>query len=294
MENQLKPSAKVIADSVSRRGNRLTTLEITCHRFVLAEFNTHRKFSRNSASSRAIPYMKKDGTGGMRERVMENPALPLVWASEQRGMQGGAELLGEPLAAAKEAWLRARDAVVLETDYLHRLGLHKSLINRLLEPWMWHTIICSSTEWANFWVQRCSPLAQPEMRIPAELMESAIRALEGSTPTFLDEGEYHTPYVDKDEVPNVQDRKRVSVARCARVSLLTHDGVRDWNLDLDLYAKLVTAKPPHASPLEHVATPCTCPPPREWVWDKERSRWDGMHLGNFDGWDQHRHEALGA
>jgi hypothetical protein len=51
-------STKILADSISPDGVRLTTLEVVMPRIVLAEFNTHRMLSRNSASSRAIPIEK--------------------------------------------------------------------------------------------------------------------------------------------------------------------------------------------------------------------------------------------
>lgn len=262
--------AKVIADSVSPEGHRLTTMEVRFHRFVLAEFNTHRVFSRNSASSRAIPFAKQV------ERVMTDPAVPVVWASEQRGMQGGDELSEDTRRVASNQWLIARDAAVSNAKELDRFGVHKSIVNRLLEPFMWHTVIVSATEWDGFWAQRCSPLAQPEIRVAAEAM---CVAYYGSTPDKLEYGEWHLPYVSTHEYLSldIETVRRISVARCARVSYLTHDGKRDIQADLDLYNKLVTADPMHASPLEHVATP---------------SEWDDCltpEPGNFTGWLQLRH-----
>ena len=98
--------AKVLADSRSPAGYRLTTLEATFPRFVLAEFNTHRVFSRNSASSRAIPIAKQ------LRRVLEDPYVPIEFGSNQPGMQAGAALDGEKREAAEREWLRARDDAV--------------------------------------------------------------------------------------------------------------------------------------------------------------------------------------
>lgn len=95
-----QPSAKIIADSISPDGVRLTTMEVVMHRFVLAEFNTHRVFSRNSASSRAIPYDK------IRSRVLNDVAFPVEWASEQRGMQGGIALGGTDELFCAQEWER--------------------------------------------------------------------------------------------------------------------------------------------------------------------------------------------
>lgn len=262
--------AKIIADSITDRGDRLTTMEVRIHRFVLAEFNTHRVFSRNSASSRAIPLAKQI------ERVQTDPASPLVWPAEQRGMQGGESLSDEAIHDARDEWSMARDDAVRRAAGLHQLGpegdekLHKSLPNRLLEPFMWQTIVVTATAWENFFAQRCSPLAQPEIRAAAEMMQDAYLT---STPRLLKEGEWHLPYVesedwealsrllkDQDEM-GILGRSmyswmvKISAARCARVSYLTQDGKRDISEDLDLYDRLDSADPPHWSPLEHVATP---------------------------------------
>ena len=256
--------AKVILDSISPTDKRVTTIEVKLHRFVLAEFNTHRAFSRNSASSRAIPLSKQI------ERVMEDPAIPVAWASEQKGMQGGDEI--ERTDIAESLWLRARNEAVNAAQGLANTDVHKSIANRLLEPFMWQTIICTATEWSGFWQQRCSPLAQPEIRVAAEAMREAYEA---STPQELHYDEWHTPYIQPDELRlDTEVRKRISAARCARVSYLTHDGTRSLDADLSLYNRLVTAEPPHWSPLEHVATPAgtnDSPP------------------GNLRGWWQLRH-----
>lgn len=267
-----EPSARVAADSVSPDGVRLTTLEVTLHRFVLAELNTHRVFSRNSASSRAIPVHKQV------ERVVGDPAMPVEFGSNQRGMQAGAPLVGEAADEARRHWLAARDAAVEATEALRELGVHKQVTNRLLEPFMWHTVIVSSTEWDGFWEQRCSPLAQPEIRVAAEAMRAVFDA---STPEPVGLGGWHLPYVDAehDAELDATQRTQVSAARCARVSYLTHDGVRDVAKDLELYERLVTARPPHWSPLEHVATP---------------GEPGAAVPGNFRGWQQLRHLTVEA
>jgi thymidylate synthase ThyX len=270
----MSTSAKVIADSVTINNHRLTTLEVVMHRFVLAEFNTHRVFSRNSASSRAIPLKKQI------DRVKMNIALPVSWPAEQSGMQGGDELKPNQVDEARHVWAEARDDAIYHATRLGQLGVHKSIANRLLEPFMWHTVIVSSTEWANFFRQRCSPLAQPEIREAAEAMRDAISA---STPFILGPKNWHMPYIydnDRDECDSYADLPMISVARCARVSYLTHDGKRSLDEDLKMYHRLIEADPPHASPLEHVARPNN---PGE----------DGLRMGNFKGYRQMRHEVLG-
>ena len=261
-------SVKVVADSLSPDGVRLTSLELVIHRFTLAEWNTHRKFSRNSASSRAIPVET------MIQRVRADPAWPLVWPCEQPGMSGGAELRGMDLNDAEQlfhdvwSFTTQRIGLYLENHPDKATRLHKSLVNRLIEPFMWHTMLITSTEWENFYRQRCAPTAMPEFRIPAEMVRDAIEA---SDPVEMDWFEWHTPYIGlnvDDAVLEILDRLRVSVGRCARTSYLTHDGQRDVAKDIQLYEDTL-AKYGHWSPLEHVAV---CLP----------ARWEEPHFGNFD------------
>lgn len=266
------PSARVITDSVSPEGVRLTTLVVRFHRFVLAEFNTHRVFSRSSASSRAIPVQR------MYELFLQGPAYPVEWPAEQAGMQGGEPLTGDALIDAEQLWLNAFSDVKTRVgrylaDHPKETRVHKSILNRLMEPFLFHEVIVASTEWNNFFTQRCSPLAQPEIRAAAELMQAAINS---STPTQLDYGDWHLPFISPDELGEwpLYRQIRVAVARCARVSYLNHDGVYDPASDERLFRRLVTATPPHHAPLEMVATP------QELLM---------VHLGNFQGWFQLRH-----
>lgn len=266
------PSARVIADSICN-DHRITTMEVKIHRFMLPEFMTHRAFSRNSASSRAIPAHKN------MQRVADEPALPLVWPSEKKGMQGGPPLRTSEATAAREVWLSARDHAVQSVENLIDLGVHKSVANRLLEPFLHHTILITATDWDDFYTQRLrpqngsEPLAQAEIVVAAEAM---WRAQNNSTPEKLAVGHWHLPYISTTELAAMptQQAVRVCVARCARVSYLTQNGVRDPQQDLALYERLITADPPHFSPLEHAATPAT---PQE------------TPRGNFSGWHQLRH-----
>jgi thymidylate synthase ThyX len=278
-----QPYATIITDSISEQGHRLTTFEVRFHRFVLAEFNTHRVFSRNSSSSRAIPYRKQT------ERVTDDPAYPLRWISEKKGMQGGDELPEDKRWIVHRNWTHARDSAVMYAQRLDESGVHKSLVNRLIEPFMWHTVIVSSTAWSNFFQQRVSPLAQPEIQAVATLM---LAEYESSEPKYLEEGDWHLPYIRDDDwdEAGVTDLIKVSVARCARVSYLTHDGVRSLDKDYELYERLITSSPMHASPLEHVATPDS------WNIRKESIPHSTLEftlprVGNFVGWRQHRLEV---
>jgi thymidylate synthase ThyX len=265
-------SAKVIADSYSEyTEQRITTVEVTIHRFVLAELNTHRVFSRNSASSRAIPILKQIA------RILNEPAIPVEWGSNQSGMQAGTPLQGKAARKAERQWRRAAKSAIKHAKKLNKMGVHKQIVNRLLEPFMWHTVIITSTEWENFFSQRCSPLAQPEIHVAADHIKAALN---DSTPRILKVGEWHLPYIQPDEqdLP-LATKIQVSVARCARVSYLTQDGIREIVKDIELFERLTTAEPPHWSPLEHVATPLT-----------PYGRQGGVNpTGNFQGWGQLRH-----
>lgn len=272
------PSAKVIADSVSPQGVRITTLEVEFHRFVLAEFNTHRVFSRNSASSRAIPYKK------MRTKALESLAYPVSWPAEQKGMQGGDEVSEIAQVISKETWVEARDAAVQAGDCLYEWGVHKSVINRLLEPFIPHKAIVTATDWTGFFDQRLHPAAQPEIHQLAKEMHHAMQA---SEPKIVQNNDWHTPYIENTDIEKIFSSDwelqfdnpieailAVSAARCARVSYETHDGVRDVEKDYELYSRLKDHKPAHASPFEHVARP--------------HVTGDAYHSGNFKGWEQLR------
>jgi len=297
--------AKVLADSLSPAGYRLTTLEAAFPRFVLAEFNTHRVFSRNSASSRAIPIAKQ------LRRVLEEPYVPIEFGSNQPGMQAGPALTGEKREAAEREWLRGRDDAVRRVlglvaspdalaggaDLLEILGqveeairdksqpsewlnVHKQVANRLLEPFMWHTVIVTATEWDNFWNLRCHPDAQPEIRLVAEKMRAAVEA---SEPGELGWDEWHLPLVraeDREQVGSSEDLIKISAGRCARVSYLTHAGKRDLQADIELHDRLLESG--HMSPLEHPARPLTSD-------ELAHNEWSG----NFRGWHAYRKSISG-
>jgi len=259
-------SAKVIKDSVGPNGVRITTMELTFPRIVLAEFNTHRVFSRNSASSRAIPVEK------MLARVMSDPFIPVYWGKNQKGMQADEELSEEQVRDATKKWLDARDKAVESARLMMELGVHKQITNRLLEPFLWHTVIVTSTEWSNFFALRTHKDAQPEIRAIAIL---ALDAYNSSEPTFLESGQAHLPLVDDREQLHadgytLMDVIKISVGRCARVSYLTHDGKRDPKADIELCDRLIQAG--HMSPMEHVA------------FAEDHIDW----WGNFRGWKQWR------
>ncbi len=277
--------AKIVLDSISEAGDRLTTMEVTFPRMVLAEFNTHRMFSRNSASSRAIPVEKQLA------RIKADPFIPIYWGKNQSGMQAAVELDEVGIKLAKMDWLVARNMMVSQVESLLSLGLHKQITNRLLEPFMWQTVIVTATDWSNFFALRANPDAQPEIRVIAEMMKEVY---EESQPTLLKLGEWHLPYIQPEERDGVfeftENARRISAARCARVSYLTHDGKRDLDADIVLYDRLVGGG--HMSPLEHVATPAGFERVmdsigQEYVTQAEAEK-PRPYFGNFRGWKQLR------
>jgi thymidylate synthase ThyX len=270
-------AAKILADSLSLGGVRLTTFEATFPRCILAEVNTHRMLSRNAASSRAIPVEK------MIQRVLDNPFIP-EFRLNQKGMQAAEALDGDDADQAKHNWLAARDQAVANARQLHRLNIHKQYVNRLLEPWMWCTMIISATDWANFFALRCHPDAEPSFERIAGMMRNL---LQDSKPKTVGFGDWHLPLIfdeDGDEVLKacgtvqqaLDNLCQISAGRCARVSYLTHNGQRDHSADIELHDRL--AKSGHWSPFEHVATPAA----------DSRS-----YVGNFRGWIQLRNQMPG-
>jgi len=251
-------SARIIADSTFN-GHRLTTVEVRFPRFLVAELNTHRVFSRNSASSRAIPVRRR-----IRD-VLACPFVPEAFGSNKAGMQAGEPLGAFRATFARGAWMAALYAAVACAYLLSVAGVHKQWANRLLEPFAYTTVIISATEWANFFGQRMHKDAQPEMQ---QVAWAIFDAMEGSVPRVLQEGDWHLPYIQSDEVTHPTEKLiRLSVARCARVSYLTHDGRRDHGADMGLYERLLTSG--HLSPFEHPAKA-------------------GGGGGNFWGWTQAR------
>jgi thymidylate synthase ThyX len=211
-----KIKAKIVADSISPQGHRITTMLLTFPRFILAELNTHRVFSRNSASSRAIPFEK------MVKMVEEDPFIPIAWQKDHRRMQGTEYLdpnkkyVWEEIHSAIKAqflegfenedrsqmlelfdryvsdlfnsnspltvvgwWLKIKDMVVASAIILYGFGVTKQLCNRLLEPFMWHTALVTATEFDNFFKLRC-----PQCTYKGEIFKSWKDLLNANLGTF--------------------------------------------------------------------------------------------------------------
>ena len=261
--------AKIIADSTNEAGTRLTTLELNYPRFIHGEVMTHRVFSRNAMSSRAIPVAK------MIEQVRNNPVIPIHWGANQPGMQADNELAN--VVEVESQWRMAARFAADRAEYMAALGLHKQIVNRILEPFQWMRTILTGTEFDNFFELRIHPDAEPHINRLAVEMKSAmdtskpIRRLSVSTHP----DSWHLPYVRNFERErySVLSLCKISAARCARVSYLTHDGAApSLDADLALYERLAGGVPMHASPLEHQAF----------------SGRSTDHSGNLNGWVQFR------
>ncbi len=272
--------AEIICDSLNEHGQRLTTFVLVFPRIVLAEFNTHRMLSRNSASSRAIPFEK------MLKRVEEDPFIPIRWMKEHKGMQGTEYFDECDNDTITKEWLRARDAAITSAQILSNIGVTKQICNRLIEPFIWHTAIVTASDWENFFALRAEEAAEIHIQ---ELAYKMLGAYNTSTPKQLKAGEWHIPFGDNMDTlrlarmtslntidvqnpwsKRMQDAMvKISTARCARVSYLNFEGKDDYEADIKLHDNLL--KSGHFSPTEHSAMAA-----------------DDAWYGNFKGWKQYR------
>lgn len=242
--------ATIICDSQHPvHASRVTTMQVTFHRFVLAEMNTHRLFSKCVSSSRAIP------TYRFIQQVLMDPAVPVSWGRNTKGMQAAEDLDNDTANAVLLEWLTASRKACDYAEFFAKQGVHKQLANRILEPWMYTTATITGTDtaYANFFALRCHKDAQPEIREIACFM---LRAYHASTPRKLVEEEWHLPYVSQHERENYTTEQCIlaSAARCARTSYNNHDGsAADLVKDLELARRLLGQgeNPAHLSPFEH-------------------------------------------
>lgn len=267
-------SATVLADSISLEGVRLLTMELVYPRMVLAEFNTHRVLSKNSASSRAIP------TKRMIQMIRDNPALPASWRMNQSGMQGYEVAPLTTALAGQAIWLEAMEDAIRHAERLDALGLHKQIVNRLTEPFAHMKSVVTGVYWDNFLGLRDHHMADPTI----DALAKAVRAARaGSTPNLLRPGEWHLPYITVEErgTHDGDTLLKVSAARCARTSYNNMSGKRSSvDEDVALHDRLLVDQPIHASPAEHQGRPDV-----KLIGGK----WREQHLhGNLAGFVQYR------
>lgn len=280
-------TANIVLDSISPDGIRLTTLHLRYPRMVHADFMTHRVFSRNGRSSRAVPFSVL---------VRETPYTP-YFMKNQPGMVASEEMEVIDRRKAELIWGRAAHECQKAAQELSELGVHKQWVNRMLEWFGYIDVLVTSTEWANFFALRDEGGAQPEIQ---ELAKAMKEAMENSTPTLLDPklNQWHLPYINyeedfqliKNEVGDINPEEinelllKVSVARCARLTIKPFDGDASIERELKRYALLMESRPVHASPAEHVAIPDT-----RYLSGTGDGLWKNQHEhGNFTGWRQFR------
>ena len=299
--------AKVVAHSKAKEtGIEIVTVHLHYPRCIHSEIMTHRVFSRNARSSRAVPIAK------MIDEIKNKPFIPWHFGKNQKGMQATEECttlvdiqkpavyddydLGPTFTdwvdsmTREDAWLLARDKAVEVAEAFMEAGYHKQIVNRLLEPFMWIDTLVTSTDWANFYALRDHNDAEPHFHDLAVLTKEAIK---NSKPNIIDWEEYHLPYITKEDKENIliktdndwentlEIMKNVSAARCARISYTPFDGVASIDAELERASKLLGI-PSHSSPFEHQARPDWFDGNDKWA---HRNQW-----GNFYGWIQHRHE----
>jgi thymidylate synthase ThyX len=304
---------KLLADSISPAGHRLTSLAVSYPRIIHAEMLRHRVFSRCASSSRAIPVAR------FLDQVENDPYIPEHWGKNQKGMQSGAELSPEECERAVAIWKKIRSGVMDGVRELLELGVHKQWTNRWLEPAQWMTEIITGTEWSNFEHLRVHPAAHPDIqRIAREMVASR----ENSTPTLLSPFEWHLPYIEEADrerarrettSPSECERRlaRVSIGRAARASYLKLDDESNYDKDLARAEDMLGNG--HMSPFEHAARPMTKQEldhyKRNRVVLDDGSQFDSRHdfkvggyedgktvvsvtpyyfCGNFNGWIQYR------
>lgn len=289
----------IIQDSISPNGKRIITYELEYHRYIHAEFMTHRLFSRNAASSRAIPIKT------MHENILKNPATPIVWQKNQAGMQSSVNLEGSELKKAMDCWKAAVEDSLFNSEALLEAGLHKQWANRGTEAYQMMKTVMTTTEDDNWFELRDHEDAQPEIH---ELARCMLEAKEISKPFLLEYGEWHVPYVERSRdhlggsvayrdstgcALSAESALMISASCCAQVSYRKSDDT--FSKAQAIFDRLINSRPQHASPIEHQATPMQSDTaifnfnPIGWekgITHVNRAGYFGS--GNFYGWIQHR------
>ncbi len=264
-------TAKIICDSIGPAGIRLTTMVLKYPRIVHSELMTHRVFSRNAKSSRAIPIAKEI------ESIIKDPYIPSIFYKNKKGMQGGDPLPEDEQLIARNHWINSMHFAIQQAKFLDELKVHKQHANRLLEPFSYMHLGLTTTDWTNFFGLRYHSDADPEMQI---LAVKAYETYISQKPNELKAGQWHLPYINEstlfDPLWNepIDMQLKGSAARMARVSYLNHEGkMPTIEEDMALYDRLIRSENVHASPTEHQAMATGDP---------------NIKSGNLRGWVQFR------
>lgn len=303
-------TAKVVADSISEQGIRITTLEVEAPRIILAEINTHNAISKNCSSTRAITLKKAI------QQIRYNGFEPLYLGKKQSGMSAQTEISVESKLHALYLWGEAKDEMIHIVERLDdECQLHKQITGRLLESFQMVKQVLTATDWDNFFNLRIHPDAQPEILMVAYKI---YKAMEASEPCLLQAGEWHLPYVQKDDkfgyiadqtILTLEEALKYSASRCASVSYRTEE--MTFEKAEEIFSRLLEADVLHSSPAEHQATPvsgsvfsrdshCMTDNIRNSLnlkyepitWQKgitHINRQGELCSANFRGWIQHRH-----
>jgi hypothetical protein len=235
-------TAKIIADSINLDGERITTVELEYPRFIHSEFMTHRDFSRNAASSRAIPILK------MIKLIWKNMAKPIHWGQKQSGMQASEQIVGVRKTLGKILWSATGYSVTVVALTMEKLGIHKQVANRILEPWSHIKVLVTSTKFKNWETLRLHPDAQPEIQ---ELARQIKRKMELSTPLLLQWGQWHLPYISNSDENSLEIQKEISTSCAAQISYRNLD--TSIEKSRKIFGMLINSDVFHASPFEHPA-----------------------------------------
>ena len=303
-------SAKVIADSLAKNGKRITTLELEYNRFIHSEMMTHGALVKNSSSSRAIPISK------MIEQIGTNPSTPIYWGKTQSGMQAKEELTYSELSRVKELWEVAKDNAVTRATQMSLNDCHKQIANRITEPFQMIKVVCTATDFDNFFNLRIHPDAQPEILMLAYKM---YQAMQQSTPMWLKQGEWHLPYVERERnngkleyfIYEENDigyfgKKYVPLEQAIKISssCTAQTSYRKNDTSVEkadkIHDMLIKADVLHASPFAHLATPIEVDivnnAPQNLAFEPETWEQGITHVtkngllcsGNLQGWIQYR------
>ena len=249
--------ARIIADSINARGTRITTFELEYPRIIHSELMTHRVFSRNAASSRAIP------VNTMLDLIEANPAMPSHWGKNQPGMQAQQELGELEKEAVKQTWLNACKSAVSYARVMNDVKAHKQVVNRITEPYQHMKVVLTGTDFANWFWLRDHADADPTI---AELAGTMLVSYRQSKPELLRGDQWHLPYVqcsyDKEDGLQrywVDDLAEITLEQALMISSSSAAQVSYRKTDGSLekaqlvYDRLVHSTPVHASPFEHCA-----------------------------------------
>lgn len=197
MKNNIK--AEIVAHSKrANTGEEIITYKLTFPRIILSEVNTYKMLEKNTSSSRAIPFEK------MVEVVDKEPFVPLAFQTHHKGMQGTEYITNpEEIDYLEVKWLIAKDTAIESAYQLYNNGITKQLANRILEPFMWVTQLCTGTResFEHLFEQRC-PI-------------------------------YEVPYYINDPIED--DKKiQMKLGGCSKKDIVEH--IRENRLDTEVYS----------------------------------------------------------